>query len=279
MYRGDRFARQLAAERNGRNIACIVILAFVFVLFMGISVMALLAELGVVHDTSYPRGAKTFVIAVVCLAICAALAALAVHFEHRLRGHPPGRLESELSYASGRVSGRLGMPRYPGYRRYGPTSMLTSGIIFMLAGGFAVWGAFASQADSSKSSYTQRSGTPDSATVRSVANNYGRTKNWANVAVTLQAPVGGQRLSVLYVPSSVSYQAGQVISVLVDPADPGYSELPGTPYTTGSDVAGIVIGAAACLAIGVIGIISFVRTRKRMRVRHPRPAAGTAAVP
>lgn len=282
MHGSDRFARQLDAQRKGGYIGSLVLVTLVFILPMGIAVMAVLAELGVVHDTSYPRGAKTFAIAVVCLAICAALAGLAVHFEHRLRGDPTGRLTSELSYLSARPFGRRRAPGYRRYRRYGPTSALVSGIAFILLGGLAVWAAFASNAATSKSSYTQQNGIQDTATVGSVANQYGKSSDWANVSVTLRTPVGGQQGSVVYIPNNASYSAGQVISVLVDPADPVYSELPGSPYTTGSDVAGAVIAAVVCLPAGIFGIVSSVRMRRRRRRQLAAadipPALGDAGV-
>lgn len=283
----------MRARRNGRYIGYIITVALGFVIFIGIAVMAVLAELGLVHDSSYPKGAKTMVLGLVALVVCAVCAAAAIHFEHRLRGLPSGRLASQMSNASSTVQARLGVGaygKYAGftggygrYRRHGPTSTLIGGIIFVALGLFFVVGTFAAHAGASKSSYTQRNGVADTATVAAVNihQNQGRysTTYWATVDATLRTPVGGQATTVVYIPSNVTYLSGQQISVLVDPADPGYSELPGDPYTSGGTVAAFVGVAVVTLALGVSSIVASFRMRARFRrLTQARTGPAEAAV-
>jgi hypothetical protein len=101
------------------------------------------------------------------------------------------------------------------------------------------------------------------------------TSYFAKVTVTLQTPVSGHASTVVNIPGNVSYVPGQVISVLVDPADPGYAELPGSPYVTDSTTAGLVIAAVVAGIIGVSGIVSAVGMRRRQhawRAIRPAPA-------
>lgn len=277
----DWLDRRLQQRRRGRLIGWIVIVGLGFALFLAVAVNALLAGLGVVHDTSEPRGAKTLVIAVVFLALSAVCAAAAVHFEHGLRGHPPGRLTSQLHAAQARTGARWPIPAR---RRYGPTSMLISGIVFLGLGIAAVVLAFGAHSAASRSSYTQQNGVEDSATVGSVANyqSTGRSQTtyWAMVTATLRTPVNRQRATVVNIPNNVAYRAGQVIPVVVDPADPGYSELPGSPYATDTSTAGLVIGALVFAPVGVASVVSSVRMGariRRLRGSGPQPVPGVQA--
>jgi hypothetical protein len=134
------------------------------------------------------------------------------------------------------------------------------GIMFTLLGFLTLAGNSSDHAGTSRSSYTQQNGIPDTATVLDV-HNYGfrSVNNYAEVTVTLRVPVGGQRQSVVDIPTPVSYQAGQVISVLVDPADPGHAELPGKPFTTASTSEGLVPLTVVFFVIGAICIIGGLR--------------------
>lgn len=281
MTGNDWMERDLRARRNGRYIGYIVLAALAIVIFAGIAVMAVLAELGDVHDSSYPKGAKTIVLGLVALAVCVLAAAVSVHSEHRLRGFPSGRLASQISNASTNVQSRLGVGayskyaaftgygRYGRYRRHGPTSTLIAGIFFIGVGLFFAWGTVTAHADAGKSSYTQQNGTADTATVGTVNmhQDQGRysTTYWATVDAVLRTPVGGHTATVVYIPNNVTYQSSQQISILVDPADPGYSELPGDPYTTGGTVAAFIAMVVIGLAIGVSSVVASFRMRARFR--------------
>lgn len=168
MNGNDWLARRMEARRKGRFIGWITLAALAFIVTMGAAVNALLAGIGVIHDSSEPAGAKTILIAVAFFAISAVCVAAAVHFEHRLRGAPPGRIESGLNAAQANLPGRSW--RMGRRRRHSPTSVLISGIVALGLGiAFAVV-AFGAHSAASKSGYTQNSGVSDMATVNSVSN-------------------------------------------------------------------------------------------------------------
>ena len=52
------------------------------------------------------------------------------------------------------------------------------------------------------------------------------------MTVRLQRPVDGTTMSVVHVAQEVNSHAGATIAVLVDPSQPGYGELPGSPGVT-----------------------------------------------
>ena len=267
----------LDSRLRGRRIGRVVVAGLGFLLFMAVGGNMLLAGLGVIHDSSEPQGTKTILLAVPWFAIAVACAAAAIHFEHRLRGFPSGKIALRLSAA------RNTMPagwRTPRRRRYGPVSTLIGAIIFLGIGIAGAGFAVSARSEADRSNYTQASGITDTASVQSVANyqSTGRhtTTYYAKVAVTLQAPVSGQVSTVVNIPNNVSYTRGQVISILVDPADPGYAELLGSPYATDTTTAGLVISAAVFGIIGASGIVSAVRMRRRQpawRAIHPAAPA------
>lgn len=271
MYSHDLLERRL----RGRRIGWVVVAGLGFLLFTAVGVNALLAGLGVIHYSSEPQGTKTILLAVAWFAIAVPCAAAAIHFEHRLRGFPSGKIALGLSAARNTMPAGLRTPRR---RRYGPVSTLISAIVFLGIGITGAYFAVSTHSEVDRSNYTQANGIADTATVRSVANyqSTGRhtTTYFAKVTVTLQTPVSGHASTVVNIPNNVSYTRGQVISILVDPADPGYAELPGSPYVTDSTTAGLVISAALFCITGVWGIVRAVGMRRRQHAwRAIRPAA------
>lgn len=79
-----------------------------------------------------------------------------------------------------------------------------------------------------RSSYTQANGIPDSAVVTGEHVGTGKAAQ-TQVMVRLQTPVGGRDASVVNISGAHPYQTGDRISILVDPRDPSYAELPGQP--------------------------------------------------
>jgi hypothetical protein len=278
MNGNDWMDRRLEGRRNGRFIGWIVITALACLVALGVAVNALLAGIGAIHDSSEPVGAKTIVIAVVFFLIAALFAAAAVHCEHRLRGAPPGRFSSGLSASQASPAGSR---RFGRRRRNSPTSLLIAGIVILGLGIGAIALAIGAHAAASKSSYTQSNGIQDSATVDNVSNysssGRGGTTYWASIAATLGRPVDGQWTTVVNIPNNVNYHTGQAISILVDPADPGYSELPGQRYATDSTTAGAAIGSLVGLVIGVATIINSFRMRARLRALRMEATPGVPA--
>ncbi len=103
-------------------------------------------------------------------------------------------------------------------------------------------------ADYERSNYTQASGTPESATVISENAGTGKAAE-THVTVRLRTPVGGRDVSVVNIAGGASDKPGDSISILVDPQEPSYSELPGLPDDTAFE------GLVAC-AIVILVIVS-----------------------
>lgn len=258
---------------DGKAWGWVIIWGLGALLLTAVAVNMLMAGTGVIYDSTEPRGAASITGSFLWMAGAIVCFLFAVHFEHRARGLPHGKITSAASSAArayfpaGRGRGvlRSGGP----LRRHGPLSTLTGGIIFTLIGAGIVVGAFTSHAEAAKSSYTQANGVTAAAMVTKVDNEQscGRSSctYYAYVTVTLRTPVKGHASTVVNVPRNVSYVSGQPVSVLVDPKDPGYAELPGSPYETDADTVGMALFAVFMFALGITGIVRRVRMRARER--------------
>jgi DivIVA domain-containing protein len=124
-------------------------------------------------------------------------------------------------------------------------------------------------ADYERSNYTQASGIPQTATV--ISENVGTGKGaQSHVTVRLDPPVGGRDVSVVSIAGAHVYQSGDRISILVDPRDPSYSELPGLPDDTSLEA---LVGCATVLLVVLLGVtgglVSAFRKRRRRGPRSP----------
>lgn len=93
-------------------------------------------------------------------------------------------------------------------------------------------GALIARADADQSSFVQQHGLPGTAIVQSVDENpiCGRVdcSYAALIEATLDPPVRGVSDTTIHYPGYSDLIAGQTVSVLVDPGQPGYAELPGS---------------------------------------------------
>lgn len=268
MYSGD-WER---GRPRGKSWAPVIVWGLIGLLLTAVAVNMLLAGTGVVYDSSEPRGTRSIFESFAWLAGAVVCALLAVHYEHRARGLPHGKISTSMEDAvrSHLPAGRAYLPSGRGvFRRHGPHSALAAGIILTVAGTGLVVAAFVSHAEAAKSSYTQASGVSDLATVTNVDNKQSCGRHscdyYAYVTVTLRTPVGGHASTVVNVPRNVSYSSGLTLPVLVDPKDPGYAELPGSPYETNGDTAASALFAALTLLLGITGVVRGVRMRRRER--------------
>jgi hypothetical protein len=71
--------------------------------------------------------------------------------------------------------------------------------------------------------------------------------------VELATPAGGQDVSVVNIAGGDSYQPGGKISILVDPRDPSYSELPGQPDDTSLEG---LVGCAVVILVVLGGVVA-----------------------
>jgi DivIVA domain-containing protein len=124
-------------------------------------------------------------------------------------------------------------------------------------------------ADYERSNYTQASGIPVSATV--ISENVGTGKAAeTHVTVRLDPPVGGRDVSVVNIAGADIYKPGDRISILVDPRDPSYSELPGMPDDTALEAlvaCAIVILVMILCVVG--GLVATLRRRLKRRRSNP----------
>ena len=117
-----------------------------------------------------------------------------------------------------------------------------------------------------RSSYTQASGLPDSATVISERVGTGKAAE-TDVTVRLATPVGGQDTSVVNIAGAHRYPSGQRISVLVDPRDPSYSELPGLPDDLPLETA---VATALIIVLLTAAVVASLVAAFRKLLRRPR---------
>jgi DivIVA domain-containing protein len=124
-------------------------------------------------------------------------------------------------------------------------------------------------ADYERSNYTQASGIPVSATV--ISENVGTGKAAeTHVTVRLDPPVGGRDVSVVNIAGADIYKPGDRISILVDPRDPSYSELPGMPDDTALEA---LVACAIVILVMILCVVGGLVTtlRKRLKRRRSNP--------
>lgn len=179
---------------------------------------------------------------------------IAVHFEHRARAIPPGQVAASLE------------------RVRAPGTTLAGGIIILLVGiGFAS-PAIHVQAEAGRSNATQAHGVLRNSRVTNVTGEGGCASSSCAyhtvIAVALSRPVANRASTIANVPGAVVYQPAiaayerdKPITVQVDPADPGYAELPGTPYATSGEAVSMDAITVITLALGVTGIVCGLRMR------------------
>jgi DivIVA domain-containing protein len=124
-------------------------------------------------------------------------------------------------------------------------------------------------ADYERSNYTQASGIPVSATVISENVGTGKTAE-THVTVRLDPPVGGRDVSVVNIAGADIYKPGDRISILVDPRDPSYSELPGMPDDTALEA---LVACAIVILVMILCVVGGLVTtlRKRLKRRRSNP--------
>jgi hypothetical protein len=167
-----------------------------------------------------------------------------------------------------------------GRRPARPRTLVVVAVFLYLACALAAGVAVLGHAQAVQSSYVQAHGVRDSATVVSVDNIVHRdeedgttyTHAEAEVAVRLQQPVNGTFNSLVWVPGRDNSRSGDVIAVLVDPRQPGYSELPGSPYEGSSS--GWIVAVGFSVLFLVVGVWV---TREAVRLSLQRRFVGDFA--
>jgi hypothetical protein len=132
--------------------------------------------------------------------------------------------------------------------------------------------SFALRSSAARSGFVQAHGVRREAVIVSVDNiaqkstggsGFKSTTYSAQVLVRLADPVNGQAQTTVHVPRYDTDRPGGTLTVLVDPDDPGYAELPGSP-TTPAVLPPIFLAVGAFLAVvAVTGTALITRSRRR----------------
>lgn len=168
-------------------------------------------------------------------------------------------------------------PRARRRKRYGPGSMTFYTLLFVGLFIACLVAMFNTIADANRSSYVQQHGVRVSGTVTNVdeLKSCGRysCSYTAEITVRLAEPFQGSATTVVHYPSFSDLDPGQVVQVLVDPKQPGYAELPGSPDTKSSQWIGLIFG---CLLFGALAVFSALELLRLLRRRREhRDALGS----
>lgn len=255
-----------------RFIAGIVVVAVLCVAFLGFAILGLLGALTSGNGIDWAG-----VIGSGVIMLFGVLSGMwAVHLEHRLRGRPAGKIA--LSPGASRPAPASW--RTPRRRRNGPVARAVFLGLWTTATVLLIVTTFHLHAEATRSSYVQANGAVRAATVTRVDNieHQGKYSTWytAQINATFLPPVDGQAKTVIYVPDSVDYSLGQQLPVLIDPQEPGYAELPGTPGTTSGNWISAAVVAAIMLGFEGLAIWGMVREYRR---RHAWASVAPAYQP
>lgn len=209
---------------------------------------------------------NSFLAVVINIAVIAGCVRLAVEIEHRLRAH-------YAHYADGATVRKAPVRATRVYHhRHGPAAAAIGAVFFSaLVAGF-VYGDIQAIDGWRLSQYVQAHGDKTPAVVASVHQHedQGRsgTTYWADITVDLQPPVHGHNTTTVHYPGQTPLAAGERVTVLVDPHQAGYAELPGSPDTTGTDWA--LLQAFAVVALLIAGYLwhevgAWIRQRRSSR--------------
>ena len=164
-----------------------------------------------------------------------------------------------------------GPPTRSGTRQAGAIFGITIWVLMTGGGGVLIFHSAQEHGDAARSSYTQAHGARQAARVISERTSPGDDPKHPTSAlvVRLSRPVNGHDTTTVHIQGAPTYRPGAPVTVVVDPQDPGYAELPGAPYTTsGSWEVPLVIGLACILVLPFgLGVAVLQQLRSRRRVR------------
>jgi hypothetical protein len=226
--------------------------------------------------------------AIVFLAIVIGCSRWVVHIEHQLRAHTDVaksyafRSWNQPSVSPGpsttaRRRRPVGVTRRG--RKYGPVAHTIIGLIYVvLVVGFTV-GAISSHSQADRSAYTQSHEIAVTATVDSVDNTTSCGKSScsysAAVLVSLPHSIDGRVTSTIHIPRLSQLIDGESVAILVDPRQPGYSELPGVKFKSPGEWILLLILAVVFLFLGGAYGVGLIRMLGHRRA-HAAGATGSS---
>ena len=159
-----------------------------------------------------------------------------------------------------------------GTRRAGAIFGITVWVLMTGGGGALLFHSAQEHGDAARSSYTQAHGVRQAARVISERSSPGDNPKHPTSAlvVRLSRPVTGHDTTTVHIQGAPTYSPGTLVTVVVDPQDPGYAELPGAPYTTSGSweiPLGIGLGCILVFPFG-LGLAVLRQSRSRRRARR-----------
>ena len=262
---------------------------------LAVAIAAALFGLNVLLEriNSQHRGVPTLLQAggeVMCLTVLVIFARRIIEIEHHLRGQRPEARALDAAHAARRQYHGPGRARR---RRRGRFAPLAITLFFLLESGAAIGFvvlAISSHAADARSDDVQHHGIRTSGTVRLVKSNQicnpdPRSVNLpclssANVRVALTSPKDGVGTTTVHESGASDLRAGDRISVLLDPRQPDYAELPGRPYRGPDGWLAVAFIAAfflvlACLEGRSLARVLTLRSRHRDTFLAGRSGAAT----
>jgi hypothetical protein len=239
--------------------------------FIGID--SLLHAIGATHGPG--STAHYAILAVLSLVIAVVGAVMAVYAEHHLHHLPGGRFAWAASQAW--QAGHSGQPAGSSGRRraHAPATLAGAAVITTAMTCIGLAATLQAHSGAQRSSYTQSHGVTETAVADDVQNIASHTSkrgySYTNqITITVQHPAVGDGSATVYGNGQTSVQPGDTLTVLVDPRQPSYAEMPGAPYyTTGSWIEALLFTiVAGCVTV-------FVSYRAvLMLLRHRRVSRG-----
>ncbi len=228
-----------------------------------------------------PHHAPTYALALAAAAFTiatVALARLAIHLEHGLRGPAkPLRTLYDLAPPGHEFAGHPVAASTRRHPKNGPVSRnFFIGLVVVFIGVMA-WISVALHARAARSAYTQHHGASRTGIVTLVhrIHHSSRSSSWTtyDYDVTLDDPVNGASSTRVHDPDQnfQHYFSGESVSILVDPKQPSYAEIPGrfASLRLWWIVPLLMVLILAAAATGV-----FWEQRRHQRHRKTLPAAG-----
>lgn len=232
------------------------------------------------HQTSHTRSTGSdIVLAIVAATLLIVCFLVAAHIEHQLRRHHPVAQSWSNDHSPTADASAFGRIVAAHGRSYHPLT----GFLYLFVVGYATIGvtagAVSAHAEANKSTSVQHGGISRTATVLTIKNNYHSSRPGgyrysnrhyggyytADATTSFAPPVNGQTLTTVHYPGGLYNPIGSQLRVLIDPKNPGYAELPGSPNATGSSWVSSAVFALlfACLDLSLGWVL--IRTWRHRR--------------
>jgi hypothetical protein len=247
---------------------------------------------------SHGRGGQ-LVGAIVCFGLAFLCTRWAIAIEHRMRRHQPTAqafaaaqanqskstkpTSVHVAQAGGtrprRAPGRAGVA---GRGKYGPLALGISIAVFGLGAVALAVGAVYSYKAGQRSTFVQHHGIRANGLVEEVDNTQHCSKSGcdytAAILVNLSPPVDGAQTTTVHYPDFSNLENGETITVLVDPKQLDYAELPGSRFESSWLWIVLVVLAIVCAVLTGLDALALrhLLAHRRAQRAGPTPTTLTA---